>query len=222
MDQSTAMEYSAGNVGLDEYQENMPVGYAVDGTMAMNVGDWADETTPYSQSISTAPGGIQSESLALLPGFSSPFSQPQDLHSGLDEYSGGTHIDTSFPVYQNATTQYSSNHYTASNTPIQTYSSRTPVIDKNIYCSWDGCGKSHETAAKSRKHWKTHTKPKQCPYSPDECAWKGTAEERELQAHIKSNHEARSDPSFACSNCKRLFTLQKNLIRHQKEKDCYL
>lgn len=68
-----------------------------------------------------------------------------------------------------------------------------------------------------RKHEKTHTKPEQCPYYPDYCTWKGTAEKRELQAHIKSNHEPRSNSSFTCSNCANVFTLEKNLTRHQKE-----
>ena len=181
----------------------------------------------------------QCESLALLPGYSSQFSQPHDLQNGLNEYGDGTHINSSVPVYQNSTTQHPFNPYTASNTTIQTHSSRTTAIDNNIYCSWDGCGQSHKTGAESRsvtfthiclrswfwqdsrKHLKTHTKPKQCPHSPTGCDWKGTAEERELQAHIKTNHESRSDPGFACGGCGGSFTFQKNLTRHQRDKNCH-
>lgn len=163
----------------------------------------------------------QGESLALLPGFSSQLSQPHDLHNGPNEYSEGTNIDSSFHAYQNATTQYPFDPYTATNTTIQTNSSRTTGIDKKFYCSWDGCYQSHKTAAESRKHLKTHTKPKQCPYSPTGCDWKGTAEERELQAHIKTNHESRSGPGFACGGCGGSFTFQKNLTRHQRDKNCH-
>lgn len=70
-----------------------------------------------------------------------------------------------------------------------------------------------------RKHLKTHIKPKQCPYYPSYCAWKGTAEERELQAHIKNNHKSRSNLRFTCSNCPNSYTEKKNLTRHQKK--CY-
>lgn len=164
----------------------------------------------------------QCESLAPLPGYSSQSSQLQDLHSGLNEYRNGTHIDTSYPIYQNATAQYPFNPHSASNTFIETHSSRAPVTDKYFDCSWDGCGKSYRTAAELRKHRKIHTKPKQCPYSPNECVWKGTAEDRELRAHIKANHEGRRDDlNFPCSNCESSFTLEKNLIRHQREKNCY-
>ncbi|KAN0104163.1 hypothetical protein V8E51_009908 [Hyaloscypha variabilis] len=244
------MEYYEGNMEFGAHQENMPVGYADSGTMSMNVVDWVDETTGngltpslalYPQSVFTAPEGVASdhqwsfpqtlssydgEAGAQLPQthYAPPtpnnFSQPHDLQNGLNEYGDGTHINSSVPVYQNSTTQHPFNPYTASNTTIQTHSSRTTAIDNNIYCSWDGCGQSHKTGAESRKHLKTHTKPKQCPYAPTECTWKGTAEERELQAHIKTNHEARGDPSFTCSNCTRLFTLEKNLIRHQNDKIC--
>lgn len=162
----------------------------------------------------------QGESLALLSGYSLQFSQPHDLQNGLNEYSDGTHIDSSVPVYQNPNNQDPFNLYTASNTTIPTHSSRIPMIDKNIYCSWDGCGQFHKTRAESKKHLKTHTKPEKCPYAPTECTWEGTAEKRELRAHIMANHEARSGPSFTCK-CKRSFIWQKNLARHQKEKDCY-
>jgi len=69
---------------------------------------------------------------------------------------------------------------------------------------------------------KTHDKPKQCPYSPDLCTWKGTAEERELQKHIEINHEPRNDVTFTCSNCPKFYTEEKNLIRHRKKCHTYI
>jgi len=160
----------------------------------------------------------QGDSVTLLPGFSSQFSQPQDYYSRLNGYGDGTNIDTSFSAYQNATIQYPVIPDTAWNTTIQTHNGRTPVIDKNLYCTWPGCPQSYKgyTAAKLKKHWKTHTKPEQCPFYPENCTWEGTAEKRELQEHIKNNHQRRSNPSFTCSNCAKRFTAQKNLTRHQK------
>ncbi|PMD47025.1 hypothetical protein L207DRAFT_560651 [Hyaloscypha variabilis F] len=242
------MEYYEGNMEFGAYQENVPLGYADGGTMSMNGMDWVDETTGngltpslalYPQSIFTAPEGVVSDhqwsfpqTLSSYDGEAGPqlpqthyapptpnnFSQPHDLQNGLNEYGDGTHIDSSVPVYQNPNTQYPFNPYTSSNTTIQTHGSRATVIDKDIYCSWDGCGQSHKTGAESRKHFKTHTKPYQC-HVPG-CAWKGTAEKRELKAHIDANHKPRSGPRFTCSKCKRSFTLRKNLIRHQKHKNC--
>lgn len=183
----------------------------------------------------------QDDSLALLPGFPSNISQPQGHQNLFNGYGDGTHIDTSFPACHNAATQSPFIPRTARNTTIQTHSGRTPAIDENLYCPWPGCRQSHKEYTASelkfvpsthifhrsqrwqdfRRHLKTHTKPKQCPYYPDYCTWRGTAEERELQAHINVHHKSRSNPSFTCSNCAKPYTLQKNLTRHQKEKKCY-
>jgi hypothetical protein len=86
----------------------------------------------------------QGNSIALLPGFSSQFSQPQDYHNHLDGYGDGIHIDASFPVYQNATTEYPFIPDTAWNATIQTHSARTPVIDKKLSCTWPDCRQSHK------------------------------------------------------------------------------
>jgi hypothetical protein len=86
----------------------------------------------------------QGDSLALLPGFSSQFSQPQDDQHHLNGYGDGTNIDTSFPAYPNAPNQYPSIPDTAWNTTIQTHSGRTPVIDEKLYCISPGCSQSHK------------------------------------------------------------------------------
>ncbi|CZR68439.1 uncharacterized protein PAC_18338 [Phialocephala subalpina] len=160
-------------------------------------------------------------SLVLLPGSYSQLSQPQGHHIPLTRHDDGIHIDTSFPVYQNATPQCPFMPYSAGNTTIETHDDRTPVIDKKSYCSWPGCRQPNReyTAGELKKHLKTHIKPKKCPYYPNYCAWKGAAEERERQAHLKNNHEPRSILSFTCSNCLKSYTEKKNLTRHQKK--CY-
>jgi hypothetical protein len=86
----------------------------------------------------------QGDSVALLPGFSSQLSPPQDHHNHLTAYDDGTHIDTSFPPYQNATTQSPFIPDTPWNTTIQTHNGGTSVIDKEAYCSWPGCRQSHK------------------------------------------------------------------------------
>jgi hypothetical protein len=89
----------------------------------------------------------QGDSLALLPGFSSQLSQPtqpQDHHNRPNGYGDGTPIDTSFPAYQNATTQPLFVPDTTWNTAIQTHSGITPVIDNNLYCIWPGCRQSQK------------------------------------------------------------------------------
>jgi hypothetical protein len=86
----------------------------------------------------------QGDSIAMLPGSSSQLSQPQDYHNRLNGYGDGTPIDTSFPAYQNATTQHPSIPDTTWNTTIQTQSGITPVIDKNLYCTWPGCRQSQK------------------------------------------------------------------------------
>ena len=86
----------------------------------------------------------QGDSLALLPGFPSQLSQLQDHHNHLNGYGDGTYIGTSFPAYQNATTQSPFIPDTAWNTTIQTHNGGTPVIDKKLYCTWPGCRQSQK------------------------------------------------------------------------------
>ncbi len=69
------------------------------------------------------------------------------------------------------------------------------------------------------KHWKTHTKPYKCDYAPEHCFWEGAAEKRELNAHIRICHQPRGGEIYVCS-CGKEYSLEKNLVRHQKEKGC--
>src|SRR5277367_5911201 len=86
----------------------------------------------------------QGDSFVLLPGFSSQLSPPQDHPNPLTRHGDGTHIDTSYPAYQNTTPQCPFVPYSAFNTTIEAHNGRTPVIDKKLYCPWPGCRQSHK------------------------------------------------------------------------------
>jgi hypothetical protein len=162
----------------------------------------------------------QGNSLVLLPGFNSQPSQPQSHHNCLNRNGDESQMDTSFPANQDAISQYSLIPYDAWNNPtIEAHNGGDPVPSNKFYCSWTDCSQSHKehTAGELRKHLKTHEKPKQCPHYPHLCSWKGTAEERELRAHIKNNHEPKSGLRFTCRNCQKMYTEKKNLVRHQNE-----
>lgn len=154
----------------------------------------------------------QGDPLALLPDSYSQHSLPQD---DLIRHNDGMHIDASFLASQNAAPQSSFIPYSTGNTTIETHNSITPAIDKKLYCPWRSCRQPYKeyTAGELKKHSKIHTKPEKCPYY---CGWAGTAEKRELQAHIKIHHEPRTHLGFTCTNCSKPFTEKKNRNRHQK------
>jgi hypothetical protein len=86
----------------------------------------------------------QGDSTVLLPGFSAQFSPPQDRNNSLTRHDDGTHVDTSFPEYQNATPQFPCIPYSASTATTESHNGRTPVIDMKSYCSWPDCRQSHK------------------------------------------------------------------------------
>jgi len=99
----------------------------------------------------------QSESLVLLSGSHSQFSPPQENHSHLTQYSNGTHIDTSYPDYQNAIPQRTFIPQTASNTTIEAHNGETPAVNNKHYCPFPGCRQSSKEYAASDLKFVPHT-----------------------------------------------------------------
>ncbi|RFU29492.1 hypothetical protein B7463_g6827, partial [Scytalidium lignicola] len=91
------------------------------------------------------PGEMQQgDSVVLLPGFHSQLSPLQGQYNHLTQHDDGTHINTLFHAYHNATPQCPSITYSDWNTTIEANDSKTRVTNKKLYCPWPGCRQSHK------------------------------------------------------------------------------